>query len=282
MDYRYSLKKGGKKLTCPACQHKNSFVPYVDEHKNIVDAEKYGRCERINSCGYCEYPKTSPNEFRPQKDVPYIPPKLPDYIKKEIVEKTFSDFRNNIFMQFLIKTFGGQIAMELQEKYNIGTTKNGGTIFWQQDRWQRFRTGKVITYKTDGHRDKNKPTWFTHNKIKPDFNLQQCFFGLHLVDETKPVALCESEKTAVMMSVFNPDYTWVASSGCNMLSTERLAELPRLDKVFADNGQFSLWEEKTRNFTGRQMDISVDNAVIDGVLESGADILDLTLINKNL
>ena len=283
MDYRYSLKKGGKKFICPSCGDKRkTFVPYVDEHKNIVDVTKYGRCERINSCGYCEYPKTNPNEFRPPKDVVYIPPKLPDYIKKEIVEKTFSDFRNNIFMQFLIKTFDGQIAMELQEKYNIGTTKNGGTIFWQQDRWQRFRTGKVITYTQNGHRDKNRLPWFIHSKLKNDFNLQQCFFGLHLVDGTKPVALCESEKTAVMMSIFNPDFIWIASGGSEMLSTERLAELPRLDKVFADNGQFALWEEKTRNFAGRQMDVSVDNAVIDGVLENGSDILDLVLYNKNL
>ena len=275
--------KGSRKFICPSCGDKRkTFVPYVDENKNIVDVTKYGRCERINSCGYCEYPKTSPNEFRPPKDVVYIPPKLPDYIKKEIVEKTFSDFRNNVFMQYLIKMFGGQVAMELQEKYNIGTTKNGGTIFWQQDDKGRFRTGKVIYYNENGKRNHDRKSWFVHCKIKPDFNYRQCFFGLHLVDGEKPVALCESEKTAVMMSVYNPDFIWIASGGSEMLSTERLAEFPRLDKVFADNLQFEKWELKTRNIECRQMDVSVDKAVNDGLIEKGSDILDLVLYNKKL
>lgn len=281
MDYRFSLKKGGKKLVCPSCGYKGSFVPFVDENNHIVDAEKFGRCERINSCGYFEYPKTKPNEWRPPyKEKIFIPQPLVEYVKKEIVEKTFSDFRNNIFMQYLIRTFGGQKAMELQELYNIGTARNGGAIFWQQDDKGRFRTGKVIYYNDNGKRDHNRKSWFIHNKIKQDFVYKQCFFGLHLVDGTKPVALCESEKTAVMMSVYNPEFTWVASGGSEMLSNERLSELKRLDKVFADNGQFKKWEIKTRNFQNRQMDVSVDLAVECGQLEAGADILDLFKINK--
>ena len=82
------------------------------------------------------------------------------------------------------------------------------------------------------------------------------------------------------MSVYNPEFTWVASGGSEMLSDERLSELKRLDKVFADNGQFKKWEIKTRNFQNRQMDVSVDLAVKSGQLEAGADILDLFKINK--
>ena len=178
--------------------------------------------------------------------------------------------------------FGKETAFELQSLYNIGTSQTGGAIFWQQDRKGRFRTGKVINYKPDGHRDKEKYTWFVHKKIRNDFNYVQCFFGLHLTTSEKPVALCESEKTAVMMSVYEPEFTWIASGGCEMLGTIRIAELPRLDKVFADNGQFVKWEKATRNFKGRQMDVTVDRAVAEGLLEKGADILDLWLLNKNL
>ena len=266
--------KGSKKFTCPECGRKGVFVPYVDETNKIVDVEKFGRCERINSCGYIRYPDAKSNEWI-RKEPIYIPPQPTEFVSQEIVEKTFNNFKENVFFQYLIRMFGKETAFELQSLYNIGTSKTGGTIFWQQDRKNRFRTGKVIYYKPDGHRDKDKFSWFVHKKIREDFNFQQCFFGLHLVSAEKPIALCESEKTAVIMSVYEPEFTWIASGGSEMLSDIRKAELPRLDKVFADNGQFEKWAKATRNFEGRQMDVTVDQAVESGLIEKGSDILDL-------
>ena len=277
--------KGSKKFICPACGDKRkTFVPYVDKNNNIVDVEKYGRCERINSCGYTSYPKTNGNKWEREiiKRSVIIEPKPIEFVSKNIVEATFHNFKYNPFFMFLARTFNMETAYELQAKYNIGTASNGGTIFWQQENYSDgrkglFRTGKVIYYNPNGKRNHDRKSWFVHSKIRPDFVYQQCFFGLHLADETKPIALCESEKTAVMMSVFQPEFTWLASGGSEMLSTIRLAELPRLDKVFADNGQFVKWEKSTRNFEGRQMDVTVDQAVKNGLIEEGSDILDLVL-----
>jgi hypothetical protein len=41
------------------------------------------------------------------------------------------------------------------------------------------------------------------------FNINQCLFGLHLINESnqKTIAVVESEKTAVLISVFKPQYT---------------------------------------------------------------------------
>jgi hypothetical protein len=133
----------------------------------------------------------------------------------------------------------------------------------------------VMYYQSTGRRDKTRHSWFVHKKIREDFNFQQCFFGLHLATHDKPVALCESEKTAVVMSVLMPEYTWLAAGGSEMLSIDRLMELPRLDMVFADNGQAEKWAQRTRLFAGRRMDGSVDLAVERGELEPGSDILDL-------
>lgn len=275
-NYKYKLETGSKHIICPNCG-KKTFKCYVNaDTGERVNPAKWGRCERISSCGFISYPKIKDDDWvAPQRNPAYIAPQPVDYVAQEIVERTFNNFKANTFFQYLIRTFGKETAFELQSLYNIGTSKTGGTIFWQQDRKGRFRTGKVINYKPDGHRDKEKYTWFVHRKIKYDFNYQQCFFGLHLTTSEKPVALCESEKTAVMMSVYEPEFTWIASGGSEMLSTIRLAELPRLDKVFADNGQFVKWEKATRNFEGRQMDITVDNAVRNGLIEEGSDILDL-------
>ena len=130
MDYRFHLRKGGKKLICPACGDKRkTFVPYVDVNNNIVDINKYGRCERILSCGYIRYPTTKPNEYRPAKEPAYIAPQPVEYVSKTIVEATFHNFKHNPFFMFLARTFGMETAYELQAKYNIGTATNGGTIF---------------------------------------------------------------------------------------------------------------------------------------------------------
>jgi len=116
--------------------------------------------------------------------------------------------------------------------------------------------------------------------VKDNFVLQQVFFGEHLVTEDKPISLCESEKTAIMMSVFRHEFTWIASGGSEMLNDYRLGRLPRLDIVFPDNGQFKKWQEKTKIFSGRQIDTSVDKAVKEGRLKAGDDILDLELIER--
>jgi hypothetical protein len=202
-----------------------------------------------------------------------------DFVSKDLMQATFNEFKSNVFFMYLVKMFGIEKAYQLQEAYNIGTAKGGGTIFWQEDRKGNVRTGKVMYYHPNGKRIKERNSWFVHKKIKDDFNYRQCFFGLHLTTPDKPVALCESEKTAIIMSVFEPEYTWIASGGSEMLNDERLFELPRLDKVFADNGQFEKWERKTRAFEP-EMDISVDEAVNNGILKEGDDILDLYLATE--
>ena len=69
---------------------------------------------------------------------------------KEIVEATFNQYKTNVFFMYLVKTFGVDVAYQLRDDYNIGTAKGGGTIFWQQDNKDRFRTGKVMYYNSNG------------------------------------------------------------------------------------------------------------------------------------
>lgn len=291
-DYRYELLKGSKHIICPNCQ-KKTFKPYVDsETQEIVDAEKFGRCERINSCGYIAYPDIKGGDLKdwtPPPPQPYQEP-IPDLIPREIIEATFHSFKQNVFFMWLVHLFGMDKAYELQTKYNIGTAKNGGTIFWQQDSDGNFRTGKVMYYQPNGKRDKDRKSWYVHKKLerernkgkaeeeRAEYTLVQVFFGEHLIRNDTPLALCESEKTAILMSIFQPEYTWIAAGGANMLNLYRLGRLPRLDFVSPDNGQFRLWENQTKIFNGRQMDVRVDQAVREGRLGDGADILDLYLI----
>ena len=282
-NYRFALEKGSKHTICPNCG-KKTFKCYVNANTGErVNPAKYGRCERINNCRYHLYPKLEEwekdnlNNWTP----PPQPPKPLDYVPKDLVSATFNQYKTNVFYMWLVKLFGIDKADNLRTDYNIGTAKGNGTIFWQEDRKGNVRTGKVMYYHPTGKRIKERNSWFLHSRIRDDFNYRQCFFGLHLTTPDKPVALCESEKTAIIMSVFEPGYTWIASGGSEMINDERLFELPRLDKVFADNGQFEKWERKTRAFLP-EMDISVDEAVNDGILKEGDDILDLYLAREKI
>ena len=281
--FRYSLERGSKHIICPNCG-KKTFKCYVDVNTGErVNPTKYGRCERILNCRYHQYPqleaweKDDLNNWTPPAPQP---PKPLDYVPKDVVNATFNQYKTNVFYMWLVKLFGIDKADSLRTDYNIGTAKGGGTVFWQEDRRGNIRTGKVMYYHPNGKRIKERNSWFLHSRIKEDFNYRQCFFGLHLTTPDKPVALCESEKTAILMSVFMPEYTWVASGGSEMINLKRLNELPRLDMVFPDNGQFEKWEQKTRIFTNRQMDLSVDRAVQSGIISEGDDILDLWFASK--
>ena len=276
--YKWTLRPGSRKDLCPQCGKKR-FVRYVLTSDEKTEAgQEFGRCDRIENCGYHLYPQHDKN-FKPIPIIEkkYETPKF-DTIPKKTVESTFNNFKENVFFRYFIKTFGREVAWALQEKYNIGTAKNGGTIFWQQDRAGQFRTGKVIYYNENGKRRKDKMSWFVHKKINEKFLLSQVFFGEHLIFDAEKIALCESEKTAILMSIFEPDFTWIASGGAQMLNDYRLSRLQKIDKVFADNGQFESWELKTKHFENRQMDISVDKAVSEGILQPGDDILDLYIL----
>jgi hypothetical protein len=275
-EFRYELRKGSRKDICPNCG-KREFKPYIDKKTGNPVGERYGRCERINNCGYNNYPKPDKKDNYEPPERSYEQKKPIEYVFETLVNDTLSHYADNQFALYLVRLFGENIAVKLLEKYNVGTAKGGGTIFWQKDLKGKFRTGKVIYYNENGKRSKTRSSWFVHSKIRQDFNFQQCFFGLHLLKQfpEMPAALCESEKTAVLMSVYMPQFIWIASGGSEMLNVQRLNELHRLDKVFPDGGQFEKWEGKTRHFSGRQMDVTVDKAIKEGLIPDGSDILDL-------
>ena len=63
----------------------------------------------------------------------------------------------------------------------------------------------------------NPVTWGHSVLHKEGYNLKQCFFGKHLLSEEKsrPVALVESEKTAIIASYYLPQFLWIVSGGKN-------------------------------------------------------------------
>lgn len=107
---------------------------------------------------------------------------------------------------------------------------------------------------TTGKRVKNLelPVYWVHKALKqPEFELRQCLFGEHLlIDKTKPVAIVESEKTAVIASVYLPHFIWVAVGSLTNLNAEKCSILKgRTVTLFPDLNGFDKWSSKAKELS---------------------------------
>lgn len=260
------LKKSGVryKALCPFHDDKSmgSFIVYPK-----------GNCYKCFSCGakggviefLMEHEKLSyPDALRwlgkkysiPVDDVPVdwtytpkpAPPPLPTlHLPQQLMLRTQYDAnaeRDNLIRWIYdgIRWDSVQIRRipQVLMDYHVGHGKKGHTIFWQLDEGGHVRTGKMMKYRTDGHRDKQSswsfdwvhsvlergtPKLDDHGQIMRDEhgdviydtdayrflydNEKQeariTFFGMHLTQAAMyrhaTIKLVESEKTAILMAI---------------------------------------------------------------------------------
>jgi hypothetical protein len=253
---------------CPNCQQRDkTFSLYIDTETGEHVHSSVGRCNRESNCGYNYTPKkyfqdnnilfdsrqSKTSKPRPVK----FQPKPTSFIPVEIFKASLKAHESNHFVQYLINLFGVEVASQLVSRYFIGTSKhwNGATVFWQIDTQGKVRTGKIMLYNlTSGKRVKNLelPVYWAHKALKqPAFELRQCLFGEHLlIDKTKPVAVVESEKTALIASVYLPQFIWVAVGSLTSLNTEKCMVLKgRRVTLFPDLNGFDKWRGKAKELS---------------------------------
>ena len=107
---------------------------------------------------------------------------------------------------------------------------------------------------TTGKRKKepfNHINWVHTATKQPDFDLKQCFFGEHLlIEKTKPVAIVESEKTAVIASIYLPKFIWLAVGSLTNLNSEKCRVLKgRNITLFPDLNGFEKWSKKANELS---------------------------------
>lgn len=270
----------GTRNTCPAYHRKRSFSRYIDTEKKITFPDYVGRCDREQKCGYHLTPReffernpmekeklTNEQSFmqQPMMEMRTIKANSISYIDTGIVYQSLKGYPKNRLFQFLTSQFGEAAAMKLMKRYRVGSSKHwdGATVFWQIDRDERVRTGKIMLYNSEtGKRVKhpfNHVTWVHSLLHKDGFHLRQCFFGEHLLasDPTRPVALVESEKTALFASYSLPQYLWIASGGKNGCFNEySLSVLVGRNVVlFPDLGATEYWKGKIGLMKGYGIDV---------------------------
>jgi hypothetical protein len=252
--YKHSLDKSSKKFICPRCFEK-TFVKFIDIETEFYLEEEYGRCDRETNCGYFSKP-TSENINTFEK-VTISKPET-SYHGLDLLDKMYAEEASgNNFTDFLKTKFKAEEVFIAMQKYFItGSNERwqGATVFWQIDNLDKVHAGKVLHYNPQNGRrmkDKNNKSsidWIhsllKKNKSISEFNLGQCLFGLHLIneDKTNKIALVESEKTAVIMSICMPNYTWLATGSKSGLKYDFLKPIKDYKIIaFPDKGEYSDW-----------------------------------------
>jgi len=280
--YIFDSKKPRKKFTCPGCGHPKVFTRYLDTITGEYMPEQYGKCDRDNSCTYHLNPykdgynrknneQGKINLARNKPIIKAIPDKV-SFITEDILKLSLGNYERNNFVKFLLQLFGKEITEQLIGKYFIGTTKywNGATVFWKIDILGRNTAGKIMLYNpATGKRIKEPFNHVdsVHNMLKlPEPKPFQCLFGEHLSKgNNKPVAIVESEKSAIIASVYFPEYIWLATGSLVMLTRERCKVLKgRNVTLFPDMNGFNLWNVKARELS------NITRFVVSDLLEKNA------------
>lgn len=286
--YKYSLDKSSRKFICPNC-HKNTFVKYVETETKMYLSDAFGRCDRESNCSYHRTPNI---EFQKTIDVKYTPAPAPSFHNYELISQSGRNFKQNNFVQFLRTIFADDEVKEVISKYLIGTSNHwkGATVFWQIDNLERAHAGKILSYTAEtGKRVKTKDgkgliNW-VHSVLKlENFTLKQCLFGLHLINETnqKTIALVESEKTAVIMSIFKPQYTWLATGSKSGLKHDFLRPIKNFTIIaFPDKSEYYDWQDKAIELNKFGFKIVVNDWLENSNYEKGTDLADVYINEKN-
>ena len=162
---------------------------------------------------------------------------------------------------------------KMLRNYGVGHARQGHTIFWQIDENAQVRTGKLMLYKPDGHRDKDTKGNFhwVHNMLNQagKIDLEKCdysttFFGMHLLSicPQAQINLVESEKTALLCATYWGDMQhniWMATGGMTFLQRDRLKpiiEQGRRVVLFPDKDGVEKWREQCRLIDYPKMSVS--------------------------
>ena len=314
--YRYDtlqLAHRGKTV-CAYCG-KRTFVNYLYSDGTPVADGECGKCDRADNCGVHVPPREyfknhqpltslySPQIRKPQRQQP----KPPSCINAKDMLNTLREYERNPLVRFLHSVFdevvGSEIVDKVVERYAVGTsTKWGGaTVYWQIDQYGRIRTGKVMGYNAANGKRIHTQNNYVHSILSdryPNFNLEQCYFGSHLIVEAEhqadlnnaerrrlnidgefhsPIWLFESEKAAVIIAIAlmwgGEPFTFIpmATSGCGNLNPTFEAKRNPNHKIqvlknrkvvlFPDAGKFDDWKAQGEKLKGFCQEVYISTVV---------------------
>lgn len=218
--------------------------------------------------------------------IPIEPKEMSFHSLELIDEMFFTDIEDNL-TTYLKKLFTTDEVFTAKKNYFITGTNhkwNNATIFWQIDNKEKVHAGKIMLYDvTTGKRIKapyNHINWVHKAINEKDFTINQCLFGLHNITEdySKTIAIVESEKTAIIMSIISPDFYWLASGSKGNFKFELLEPLKNRNVIaFPDKGEYNNWLNKATELNALGFKISVSDLIENTEFNNGFDLADYYL-----
>jgi hypothetical protein len=182
---------------------------------------------------------------------------------------TLSHYDRNAFVQFLFNLFPdcSEEIQDVLKMYFVGTYEDY-TSFPQIDRLNRVCKAKLIKFNPEtGRRLKGEydtSSLVRKLKLKEDFNYKQIFFGEHLLPKhpNKPVAIVESEKSAIIGSLCMPQFVWLATGSKQWLKVERLQRLDNREIIlYPDADGFDQWKAVATDAQRQGVNVKVSSLI---------------------
>lgn len=209
----------------------------------------------------------------------------PSFHNLELLDKIYNENKQIDNLTYFLKTkFSNGEVFEATKGYFISGTNyfwKNATVFWQIDNKEQIHGGKIMLYdRFTGKRIKepyNHINWLHKATNEPDFNLCQCLFGLHRINEDyqKTIAIVESEKTAIVMSIYLPEFIWLATGSKGNFKFELLEPLKKRNVIaFPDKGEYNNWSNKANELNAIGFKIAVSELIEITEFENGFDLAD--------
>lgn len=182
---------------------------------------------------------------------------------------------------------------QMLRNYQVGVSRDGLSIFWQIDSLGKVRTGKLMRYQPDGHRDKSPGSVdFIHSRLirarqfdPAEYEVKTCYFGEHLLNvcPDATVNVVESEKTALICAIYFGDLVhnlWVATGGLMNINRSKMdpyTSTRRVVCLYPDKDGVEKWKEKMTAIAYKSMRINTDVIRDHWIDDDGekADIADI-------
>lgn len=258
---------------------------FVSEWYLKTSTINYLNCE-------CKYFNTDEVNFVNEVKKAKAPePIKPSFHSLELLDKMYFESPvNDNLIEFLKTKFTKDEVFKAMQNYFITGTNhfwNNATVFWQINHKEQIQGAKVMLYnKNNGKRIKepyNHINWLHKATKEPDFKLCQCLFGLHRINEDyqKTIAIVESEKTAIVMSIFLPDFIWLATGSKGNFKFELLEPLKKRNIIaFPDKGEYNNWLNKATELSAYGFKIVVSDLIENTEFENGFDLADYYFSNN--
>ena len=245
----------GSCYKCFSCGAKGGVVDFLMNYAKMAypDAIRYlGKKYNIETDGV-------DIDYTPPPPKP-APPPLPTLeLPKRIIAKGLLSVEDNTLVKWIRTGINWDVVQRSRidhvlNHYAVGNSQQGMAIFWLIDEKGQLRTGKMMRYTPDGHRDRSgynfdwihsalsrkwvngeavyEAPWPHPDLFNPDEQeMRSCYFGLHLLDKYKrkdveqTVNIVESEKTAILMAIAygnNVKQVWMACGGIENINRDKL------------------------------------------------------------